>query len=85
MKLTFNKPVDLTAQLNDTFYTESTSEFYDKNNLWDLYRMEASLNFKPTTDFRTMAEVTRFDNVINIRYNWQLAIVENKRIIINLN
>lgn len=85
MLLKHNKPVDQTVQINDTFYTEQTSEFYDKNDIWDLYRMGAVLNFKRTTDFRTMAESVPFIPMIGIRYNWQLAIVRNQRIIINLN
>ena len=85
MELKKNEPVNLTAEINDTFYREVNSVHVDYNELWDLLRLEASLNFKPTTDFITYAECAPIVKFIAVRYNYQITYFKNQRIIINLN
>ena len=83
--LKYNQAIDQTSKINDTFYNEVFTDFYDKNNLYDLYRMEAALNYRRTTDFRTMAEAVRIDDIFGTLYNWQTAKIRNRKQIINLN
>lgn len=82
MEIKIGQPTDVTARVNDTVYKLQNSND-DSDYLFD--DKETANRFKITTDFLIKAEAVKIDRVLSIRYNYQVAIVKCKRLIINLN
>lgn len=69
-----NQAIECSVQINDAFYNVKTEDVKKTWDLYDLYRMEAALNFKRTTDFHTMKEHVPFIKFVSLRYNWQMKV-----------
>ncbi len=79
-----NQAIEQTAKMNDSFCQLQRSQWEGEKYFYD---KETALNYRLTTDFKTMAEAVHFDGIIFIRYNWQLNVTNkyNMLMVLNLN